>query len=149
MIQATQSGQAGWSEAFWLLSETRLAEISHHRQQTVADGTSGWWFLMIPVVAGIIACGIQFYASRRMNRLNRPDELFDELCRVHRIGAHDRRLLYKVAQAANLQHPSELFVGELTFDRAANEALSKRAIQWHQHAAMDLLRPRLFDQAPV
>lgn len=138
------AAQAVWVDPFQLLAETRLAEVSQHRQQTVADGVSGWWSLLVPVVAAIFAVGIQFVASRKKRFVNRPDELFQELCKVHRIGGRGRRALIKVAQAAGLDHASELFVRVTMFDQSVLTATAQGVITRHQEAALVSLRLAMF-----
>ena len=72
-----------------LLAETHMAEVSlQYREDVATGGTSGIWYLLIPVVA--IAIGVVIYkiVNRPPPIVNTPQGMLHELCRVasHRHG---------------------------------------------------------------
>jgi hypothetical protein len=84
---------------------------------------------------------LQRFAHRQENprSYHRPKRLFGQLCRAHRLGRSDRRLLQRLAEHSQLRQPALLFVKP---DYFALDGLPAELSQ--EGRAIDALRRRLF-----
>ena len=131
--------------ASFLIAETRMAEVSlQYREEAASNGTSGWWYLLIPFAAVGIALVIHYIGSRPPAIVNTPDGLLHELCKVHRLSTSGRILLELIADEAELAHPATLFLGEMQFDEAVRKIGDRITYDRHQQATLAVLRRRLF-----
>jgi hypothetical protein len=80
---------------------------------------------MLCIMAAIVAVGVvlllfERFVRNRHNRAtyNSPNELFRELCRVHRLDRSSRRLMKRLAAERGLASPSFLFVEPEAFNLA-------------------------------
>lgn len=101
----------------------------------------------LTILSGVVAVVVvtliwQWIERRRPHdfRCNRPNRLFDELCKAHRLDRSSRRLLKQLAESRGLTDAGVLFVEPIHFDTARIPAeLANAAKQIRQ------LRHRLFD----
>src|SRR5262249_46353347 len=95
------------------------------------------------VVFGLIAAagwvGWQRLQQYRGRGIHHPRQLFVSLCRAHGLDRSQQRLLYDLAQARQLPHPSIVFLQPELFDSA------KLGPYFEPHrAALQILRQQLF-----
>lgn len=128
-----------------MVAETRMAEVSlQYREEIASNGTSGWWYILIPFAATGIAFLIRYVASRPPAIVNAPDGMLHELCKAHRINANGRMLLTMIAEEAGLEHPATLFTGTTEFDEAVGKATKQMKLDRRKDATLAMLRRRLF-----
>lgn len=128
-----------------LLAETHMAEVSlQYREDAAAGGMSGLWYLLIPFVAVAIALVIYKVVDRPPPIVNTPQGMLHELCKVHHVGGAGRRLLERITQEAELDHPAVVFLGPLQFEAAVAEAGKRIRFGRRENAVLGTLRRRLF-----
>ena len=128
-----------------LLAETHMAEVSlQYREDVATSGTSGCWYLLVPVVA--IALGVAIYklVNRPLPIVNTPHGMLLEICRTHRIGTSGRTLLERIAEEADLDHPATMLLGVTQFEAAVEKARSRIKYDRRQNSTLGMLRRRLF-----
>jgi hypothetical protein len=128
-----------------LLAETHMAEVSlQYREDVAASGISGFWYLLIPVVAVLISVVIYKIVTRPPAIVNTPQGMLHELCRVHRVGTRGRILLGRIAEEAELTHPATMLLGVTQFEQAIEKASTHIKYDRRQQATLGMLRRRLF-----
>jgi hypothetical protein len=128
-----------------LLAETHMAEVSlQYREDVAANGASGIWYLLIPVVAIAIGVAIYKIANRPPPIVNTPHGMLHEVCRSHRVGTAGRLLLDRIAEEAELTHPATMLLGVTQFEAAVEKAGSRIKYDRRQNATLGMLRRRLF-----
>lgn len=128
-----------------LVAETHLAEVSlQYREDVATSSTSGFWYLLVPVVA--IALGVSIYkiVNRPPPIVNTPHGMLLEVCRAHRIGTAGRTLLERIAEEAGLAHPATMLLGVTQFEAAVEKARPRIKYDRRQNSTLGLLRRRLF-----
>lgn len=128
-----------------LFAETHMAEVSlQYREDVATSATSGFWYLLIPV----IAIGIGFVIYKIVNRpppiVNTPQGMLHELCKAHRIGTAGRLLLDRIAEEAELKHPATMLLGVAQFEAAVEKAGERIKYDRRQNATLGMLRRRMF-----
>ncbi len=109
-------------------------------------GALDWTTLVLVIVAVAAALGIVWFVSRRLSikesgGYHNHNGLFRELCRAHRIGWIDQRLLALVARQQGVVVPARLFVEPDRFDSERLQDLKE--VQRDRVAA---LRKTLFSE---
>ncbi len=128
-----------------IVAETRMAEVSLQvREEVASNGTSGWWYILIPFAATGIACAIRYLGNRPPAIVNTPDGLLHELCKVHRVNASGRVLLDLIAEEAELEHPATMFIGLPQFEDAVSKAGKHITYDRRRQATLAMLRRQLF-----
>jgi hypothetical protein len=128
-----------------IVAETRVAEVSlRFREGVTSDGPSGWWFLVVPFLAVIVSWMIYRIADRPRPVVNTREGLLQELCKLHQLPAAGRRLLEQIAEAAELDHPASLFLGQTSFDAAVEKASARVRFGRRQRRLITTLRGQLF-----
>ena len=128
-----------------LLAETHMAEVSlQYREDVAANSTSGFWYLLVPVVA--IAIGVSIYKifNRPPPVVNTPLGMLHEICRAHRIGSAGRTLLERISEEADMNHPATMFLGVTQFEAAVEKARPRIKYDRRQNSTLGMLRRRLF-----
>lgn len=128
-----------------LLAETHMAEVSlQYREDVATGGISGLWYLLIPV--GAVALGFTIYKifDRPPAIVNTPMGMLHELCKVHRVPSSGRKLLERIAEEAELQHPATLFLGVNQFETAVKKAGKCIRYGRRENAVLGALRRRIF-----
>lgn len=130
-----------------LIAETHMAEVSlQYREEVASSGTSGWWYILIPFAATGIAGLIYYIGNRPPAIVNTPKGMLHELCKVHRIGSSGRTLLELIAEEAELTHPATLFVSQVHFEEAVNNAGQHIKYDRRKQTTLTMLRRRLFNE---
>ena len=128
-----------------LIAETHMAEVSlQYREDAATGGISGLWYLLIPVAAVVIAVIIYKIFDRPPPIVNTPDGLLHELCKVHQINAAGRRLLERIAEDADLDHPATVFLSAGHFEAAVQNAARCMPYKRREQSVLGTLRRRLF-----
>jgi hypothetical protein len=128
-----------------LIAETHMAEVSlQYREDVATGGISGLWYLLIPVAAVAIAVVIYKIFDRPPPIVNTPDGLLHELCKVHQINAAGRRLLERIAEDADLDHPATVFLSAGHFEAAVQDAGKRMRYGRREQSVLGMLRRRLF-----
>jgi len=99
-----------------------------------------FWLLVLAVLILLVWSATVVHGwVQQMRRRPGPVRLFFRLCRAHRLGVTDVRLLWKLAQAQRLRDPARLFMEPERFQKAyLGEGLQPHAQR------MAALRDRLF-----
>ena len=130
-----------------LLAETHLAEVSlQYRDEAASVDKSGFWWLLIPVVAVALGIAIYKWWDRTPAIVYTPFGMLNELCRVHHVDRRGRRLMERIAEEAELQQPATMFLGSKQFEAAVTAAGKRMTFDCHQTAIIGMLRRRLFLQ---
>lgn len=128
-----------------IFADTHMAEVSlQYREEVASSGTSGWWYLFIPIAAVAIAAVIYKIVDREPPILNTPQGMLHELCRAHRIKKSGRVLLERIAEDAELAHPATMLLGVSQFEAAVEKAGIHIRYDRRQKAILGTLRRRLF-----
>lgn len=128
-----------------LLAETHMAEVSlQYREEASHVDKSGFWWLLIPVVAVGLGLAIYKWWDRPPAIVNTPQGMMHELCRVHRINGRGRRLLERIGEESELQHPATMFLGIAQFEAAVQLAGKRQKFDRRDQATLGFLRRRLF-----
>lgn len=105
--------------------------------------------LIVGAIIVVICVGLliidRYARSKKLARsADDPNELFQDLCRIHRLNRSSRRLLKNLAAECELEVPAVLFVEPEQFSAA------KLPPEWHQRSSeLDDLRKRLFEMPPA
>ncbi|MDG2223899.1 MAG: hypothetical protein P8L85_21140, partial [Rubripirellula sp.] len=84
-----------------LLAETHMAEVSlQYREEAAIVDKSGFWWLLIPVIAVGLGIAIYKWWDRAPAIVNTPYGMLNELCRSHHLGRKGHRLMEKIAEEA-------------------------------------------------
>jgi hypothetical protein len=128
-----------------LIAETHMAEVSlQYREDVATGGVSGLWYLLIPVAAVVIAVIIYKIFDRPPPIVNTPDGLLHELCKVHQINAAGRKLLERIAEDAELEHPATVFLSASRFEAAVQIAGTRMHFGRREQSLLGTLRRHLF-----
>ena len=128
-----------------LLAETHLAEVSlQYREETSQVDKSGFWWLLIPVIAVGLGIAIYKWWDRPPAIVNTPRGMMLELCRAHHLGGRARRLLDRICEQADLEQPATIFVGTTQFEAAVQQAAKRRKFDRRDQITLAMLRRRLF-----
>lgn len=122
-----------------------MADVSLDYQESAASGDGSMlWLIGITVV--LVAGGVAAYLflDRPPKIVNTPMGMLHELCNSHRIKGRPRKVLEDIAEAARLDHPACLFLGQSHFDAAVASAQSRVSLDKKQTATIGLLRRKLF-----
>lgn len=95
-----------------------------------------------PVLAVVLIAALDRWSLHRARLQTAPQHLLGELCRRHGFNAATQRLLRRVAAAAHLAQPAELFVFPARFDAAVAAARLRR----RQRDELSRLRRQLFGE---
>ena len=118
----------------------RLGDGLRHSRSTVelADLVP---YLIAAIVIGMGAWAVRYWIRRNDTSLvcNDPCKLFRELCLAHNLSSTDQRLLRKLGDASNLQHPADVFLTPSVFEQSNLPP----ALQPQQRAVQSLQK-RLF-----
>jgi hypothetical protein len=132
-------------EQFWLLAQRwRWERLGDRFTGEYAQFRTQDILLVLSVTA---FCALMVYllyhfapGNEERGAYESPRRLFGELCRAHRIGLTDRRLLKQLAGARNLSHPAILFVDPECFETDTLPPDLKQSAQ-----DIHRLRERLFE----
>ncbi len=128
-----------------LIAETHMAEVSlQYREDVATGGISGLWYLLIPVAAVVIAVVIYKIFDRPAPIVNTPEGLLHELCKSHQVNAAGRRLLERITEAAELDHPATVFLSAPHFEAAVQRAGKRIQYGRREQSVLGSLRRRLF-----
>ena len=128
-----------------LFAETHMAEVSlQYREDVATSATSGFWYLLIPVIAIGIGLVIYKIVNRPPPIVNTPQGMLHELCKAHRIGTAGRLLLDRIAEEAELKHPATMLLGVAQFEAAVEKAGERIKYDRRQNATLGMLRRRMF-----
>lgn len=128
-----------------LLAETHMAEVSLQYREDVATGAiSGLWYLLIPVAAVGIGFTIYKIVDRPPAIVNTPTGLLHELCKAHRVSGAGRKLLERISEEAELEHPAVIFLGATQFETAVEKAGERIVYKRREQSILGTLRRRLF-----
>jgi hypothetical protein len=132
------------SDAF-LFADAHIAEVSlQYREEVAQVDRSGFWWLLIPVIAVGLGLAIYKWWDRPPAIVNTPKGMLHELCRVHRVGGNGRKLLERIAEEAELPQPATMFLGLTQFDDAVTKAGKRIKYDRRQNITLGTLRRRLF-----
>ncbi len=128
-----------------LFAETHMAEVSlQYREDVATGGASGLWYLLIPVA--LVAVGVIIYkiVDRPPAIVNTPQGMLHELCKVHGVSTAGRKLLERITEEAELEHPATVFLGRSQFESAVEQAGKHIKYRRADHNTLGSLRRRLF-----
>ncbi|MEM9826526.1 MAG: hypothetical protein AAF958_08045 [Planctomycetota bacterium] len=126
------------------IGQSKLSEVALQYREEVAGGGGNYWALAIPVAALAIAGALYWLYQRGPAIVNTPDGMLHELCKAHGIGAGPRKLLEKIARAAELPQPAILFVSIDHFEQAVQAAAKRVRFERRAQSHLGMLRRRLF-----
>ncbi len=130
-----------------ILAETRVSDLSLAYQEKVeAESIHGVWFLLIPFLVVGIAILCYKIADRAPMAVNTPTLMLHELCRAHGLSGGGRRLLERIADAAQLEQPASIFLGPQHFEAAVAEAEKTINYDQRHQNQLGMLRRTLFVQ---
>lgn len=84
----------------------------------LALSDAGWIVALfaLAVVAAVAIYAARRYQGWRLAFLDSPAGLFRQLCRAHHVSRSERRLLWRLSEALQLDHPARLFVEPDCYD---------------------------------
>jgi len=132
--------------SWFLLAETLLAESARkHTEEAAAHSNhSIWLYLLIPIAVLALGVAIVPLFARSPEILDTPLGLLGELCHTHRIKGRLRRLIERIAEEAQLEHPATMFLSAARFDAAVEAARKRMDLDPKQINQMDQVRQKLF-----
>ena len=133
------------SYSLMMLAETRLAEISLQYREEVASGSGfSFWYVLIPIALAAIGLTAFYFSDRPPVVTNTPQGLLHELCRAHKIRGLGRRLLERITEDADLDHPAIVFTDRKQFELAVTSASQHAGFSKRDENTIGALRRRLF-----
>ncbi|MEM1069269.1 MAG: hypothetical protein AAGI63_10260 [Planctomycetota bacterium] len=128
-----------------LIAEAHMAEVSlQYREEAAQVDASGFWWLLIPVVAVGLGVAIYKWWDRPPAIVNTPQGMLHELCKVHRISGRGRRLMERISEEAELEQPATMFLGVSQFELAVTKASRRIKYDRRDDITLGMLRRRLF-----
>ncbi len=82
-------------------------------------GDAGIMLSVVTVIVGLVFLLSRYIGKGEHEKLNNPQSLFKELCKVHGLGFGERRTLAKLAKVHKLEHPARLFLEPERFDNVS------------------------------
>ncbi len=127
-------------------TQQRMNVVAERFQNGGTDisATQGIVICIVAAIVGVILWRVARAVALRDGRSYfSSKKLFKELCRLHQLDWSHSRLLWKLAQARRLEHPSRLFLESTWFEPAGLPATLKPF-----RNELEAIQQRLFATAP-
>lgn len=127
-----------------LIAQSRVDELAMQFQNPPESAGSQWVMglcaVILPIVAASVVAGVYQFRQRAEYATASPNSLFSGLCRLHGFSNAEQRLLFRLANAVDIDQPALVLSIPEQFDQARDNVQFKDLDQ----QKLARLRSRLF-----
>ncbi len=119
-----------WTQGLLLADRQRMSALGENFRGESSQLSTNEWLLALAGLGLVLLAlwGLARHIAQRgrARRLYSPRGLFDQLCQAHGLDRASAKMLWRLSQQEQLEHPARLFLEPERFDRLSDAISESR-----------------------